>query len=198
MSLVTLVSGGLDSTLMAVLAKEEGIQQFPLFINYGQLCKSQEWQVCERNFKKLKLPKPVVMNMPGFGKNILSGLTNRKLRINEDAFLPGRNLLFLVMAGSYAYQNNCKSISIGFLSEGSRLFPDQGLAFLEKSMDVINEALGTKGQLKIIAPLINFTKKDVISIAAKKGIMNTYSCHKGLKKACGVCVSCLEIKNAMT
>ena len=36
MSIVTLVSGGLDSTLVAKLAQEQGLQIFPLFVDYGQ------------------------------------------------------------------------------------------------------------------------------------------------------------------
>ena len=35
--IVTLVSGGFDSTLMSLMAQEEGIQLFPLFVDYGQL-----------------------------------------------------------------------------------------------------------------------------------------------------------------
>ena len=47
MSLVTLTSGGLDSTLMVVLAKEEAVDQYPLFINYGQRSLKREWQACQ-------------------------------------------------------------------------------------------------------------------------------------------------------
>lgn len=32
MGIVTLVSGGIDSTLMSLMAHEEGIQLFPLFV----------------------------------------------------------------------------------------------------------------------------------------------------------------------
>ncbi len=46
MSMVTLVSGGLDSTVMAVLAKEEGLTQHPLFIDYGQLGCRRELRAC--------------------------------------------------------------------------------------------------------------------------------------------------------
>src|SRR3989338_9493726 len=104
MSMVTLVSGGLDSTLMALLAKEEGLTQYPLFIDYGQICKDAEWKACSVAHDRYGLPKPSVMNVNGFGKLIASGLTNASLRINEDAFLPGRNLLFLLAGSAYAYQ----------------------------------------------------------------------------------------------
>ena len=44
MSFVNLVSGGLDSTLVGVMAKEEGVEHFPLFIDYGQRAARKEWE----------------------------------------------------------------------------------------------------------------------------------------------------------
>jgi len=104
MALVTLVSGGLDSTLMAVLAKAEGSVQYPLFIDYGQLCKNREWSACLALHKHFGLPRPVRMKLSGYGEIVSSGLTDRSKRVNEDAFLPGRNLLFLLAGSAYACQ----------------------------------------------------------------------------------------------
>ncbi len=132
MSLVILTSGGLDSTLVAVLAKEDGIEQFPLFIDYGQICRDQELEACIRVFSRLGLPNPEVMNLAGFGKLIPSGLTDRGMRINEDAFLPGRNLLFLLAGCAYAYKTKSSGVAIGFLSEQSHIFPDQTIEFYRK------------------------------------------------------------------
>lgn len=58
MSIVTLVSGGLDSTLMSVLAKEEGLNLFPLFVDYGQICGEKEWEACLRVHSRFELPAP--------------------------------------------------------------------------------------------------------------------------------------------
>ena len=52
MSVVPLVSGGLDSTLMSVLADDEGLTQYPLFIDYGQRSAAMEWQACRKLFSK--------------------------------------------------------------------------------------------------------------------------------------------------
>ena len=46
MSIVTLVSGGLDSTLVALLARDEGLEQYPLFVDYGQRAKDKELSAC--------------------------------------------------------------------------------------------------------------------------------------------------------
>ena len=194
MSMITLVSGGLDSTLMAVLAKDEHLKQFPIFIDYGQRARRQEWSTCQRLFDKLKLPEPVRMDLRGFGKIIPSGLTNSKLRLNEDAYLPGRNLLFLLVAGSYAYTNNCGAIAIGLLNDKHHLFPDQTRAFLKDAGKLF--VLTFKRKIKIVTPLMKFTKKDVAALAKRKKISGTYSCHSGRIEPCGKCISCLEFINA--
>ncbi len=196
MSLVTLVSGGLDSTLMAVLAKEEGVTQFPLFIDYGQICRDQELKACIAVHKMLDLPPPIAMNVSGFGNLISSGLTDRNKRVNEDAFLPGRNLLFLLAGSAYVYQNNCDAMAIALLSEDSHIFPDQTSEFIGKTQELIALAMGR--DIKIIAPLMQFSKADVLYLAEKKGIYGTYSCHAGTEKPCGLCVSCIERINAST
>jgi 7-cyano-7-deazaguanine synthase len=142
MSLVTLVSGGIDSTLISILAKEEGISQFPLYVDYGQICKEQELKACLAIHDKFGLPYPEVMNLSGFGNLISSGLTNPNMNVNEDAFLPGRNLLFLLVGSAYAYQQNSHSVAIGLLSEEHHLFPDQTAEFVKKAQALISFALG--------------------------------------------------------
>jgi len=194
MSLVTLVSGGLDSTLMAIMAQEEGLAQFPLFIDYGQICRNQEWNACLTVHSKFGLPRPVMMNLRGFGQLIPSGLTKHGMRVNEDAFLPGRNLLFLLAGCAYAYKTKSNAVAIGLLSEESHLFPDQTSGFVKSTEALIDLAMGY--DIRIITPLMSFTKHDVLEMAKKKGIDGTYSCHAGTIPPCGVCVSCQEAKRA--
>ena len=110
MSIVPLVSGGLDSTLVAYLAKEEGIQQFPLFVDYGQRSRDRELAACRSAMAKLQLPDLKVADLSGYGRLIKSGLTDPNQRVLEDAFTPGRNLLFLLVAAAYAFQRDADAI----------------------------------------------------------------------------------------
>jgi 7-cyano-7-deazaguanine synthase len=190
MSMVTLVSGGLDSTLMSVLAKEEGVTLFPLFVDYGQLCIDHEWEACIYVHKQFSLPSPIRMDLAGYGKTIPSGLTSKSLRVNEDAFLPGRNLLFLLAACSYAYSKNANAVAIGLLSEETHIFPDQTNDFIEKAQNTINVALDR--HIRIVTPLMNLNKHDVLAMAKKKGIEGTYSCHSGTLPTCGSCIACRQ------
>src|ERR1039458_4641334 len=121
MSIVTLVSGGLDSTLVAKLAQEEGVRQYPLFIDYGQRSRDRELAACRRAMADLYLPEPTIADLAGFGALIHSGLTDPKLHIVEDAFTPGRNMLFLLTAAAHAYQVNADAIAIGLLHEDTSL-----------------------------------------------------------------------------
>lgn len=104
MSIVTLVSGGLDSTLVAKLAQEQGLQIFPLFVDYGQRARDRELAACKLAMQKLGLPEPEIAGLSGFGRLIRSGLTDPTLHIIDDAFTPGRNMLFLLTAAAYAHQ----------------------------------------------------------------------------------------------
>lgn len=194
MGIVTLVSGGLDSTLMSLMAQEEGIQLFPLFVDYGQLGAAKEWEVCRRLHDKHHLPAVTRMDLSGFGKTIPSGITNSNLRINEDAFLPGRNLLLVLAGAAYAFKVQANGVAFGLLNPAQHLFPDQTREFAEASEAMIETAMGRR--LRVLTPLIAFSKSDVLAMAKARGLTGTYSCHAGDDTPCGVCVACLEIINA--
>lgn len=192
MSFVNLVSGGLDSTLIGVMAKEDHIDHYPLFIDYGQRAAKREWDICKTVHKALGLPEPKRMDLSGFGRIIASGLTCEKLDINSDAFTPGRNLMFLLMGSAYAYQLGVPAVAIGLLSEKFSLFPDQRPLFLLQAETAITTAMGL--QIKVLTPLIELGKSDVVRLSVAKGISGTYSCHTGDLVPCGRCIACLEFQ----
>lgn len=190
MSIVTLVSGGLDSTVMAMLAKEEGLTQFPLFIDFGQLGRDRELQACRANFLKHELPTPQVASLGGYGVLLSSGLTDPNKHILDDAFLPCRNLMFLTVGAAYAFQCGAATLGIGLLDETFHLFPDQTKVFLTDAEALLTKSLGKP--IKLVAPLMSFSKAEVLEIAKAKGITGTYSCHAGTETPCGVCIACRE------
>jgi 7-cyano-7-deazaguanine synthase len=113
----------------------------------------------------------------------------------DDAFLPGRNLLFLLIGAARAYQNGCAAVAIGLLDPRSHLFGDQTQPFLQKAQAVLGCALGLP--LRVLAPLIQLNKADVLALAGRLGVMGTYSCHRGDRQPCGKCISCREIRGAL-
>ncbi len=190
MSIVTLVSGGLDSTVMAALTRDEGLEQFPLFIDYGQINRDRELAACRRNFRKHGLPEPKVAMFGGYGTLLSSGLTDPNKNILEDAFLPCRNLMFLTTGAAYAYQCGATAVSIGLLDDVFSLFPDQTKGFVLNTEALLSRCLGKP--IKLVTPLMSFSKGDVIKLAKAMEITGTYSCHAGTEAPCGVCVACRE------
>ncbi len=192
MSIITLVSGGLDSTLVARMGQEIGLEQHPLFIDYGQRARNRELAACRQAMAKLGLPQPKVAELAGYGALIRSGLTNPGLRVVEDAFTPGRNLLFLLVGAAHAAQVGADAVAIGLLNEETSLFPDQTRGFLASAEATLALALGRP--IKVLAPLAEFYKRDVVELARGKGIQGTYSCHIGDESPCGRCIACREFQ----
>ena len=189
---VCLASGGLDSTLCLHLLRERGLGVLPLYVNYGQRNHRREWGALSAACAFNRFPKPIQFDFSSFGTIIRSGLTDPKLRVNEDAFTPTRNLLFLVLAGAVASSKGIRNIVIGLLAERTTIFPDQSDHFLRATEIALSESVGA--QVQIHCPLRDMTKQDVVKLASVRGISDFYSCHSGTKRPCGKCIACLEYK----
>lgn len=194
MDVVTLVSGGLDSTLLAYLIREEGLDQLPLFIDYGQLGRTRELESCRRNMRKLGLKAPRVVRFAQLGKLMPCGLTDTNKHIVNEAFLPGRNAMFVTLAASVARYHGARVVAIGLLDEAFSIFPDQTRSFLFEAQGFLSRSLGVT--IRVRAPLMTFSKKDVVAAAKSVGIAGTYSCHAGGARPCGKCISCREFIGA--
>jgi 7-cyano-7-deazaguanine synthase len=180
-----------DSSVLGALYAEKGVEVWPLFIDYGQLAVEQEWAACRRIMASLGAHEPTRMDLHGYGETLPSGLTSPNVDINRDAFLPARNLLMVVAAAALAFQRGAAQVVIGLFDESARLFPDQSFTFLERAEDAIEEALGLR--IRVVAPLIETSKQEVLALLEGLAIDQTYSCHRGGTEPCGECVSCLEI-----
>ena len=193
MSIVTLLSGGLDSCLMSLLIKETNRVQKLLFINYGQLNYKNEFHSAKNHAKIFGLPTITKIDLSGFSRVITSGLTDARLDIVKDGFLPGRNLLFILTAAAFAIKEKCNVVSMGLLHQDTAIFPDQTDEFILSAEHTIEKALGEK--IKILTPLREFCKSDVVKMAKSKNIKTYYSCHKGDDTPCGKCISCKEFES---
>lgn len=196
MSLVVLMSGGVDSSVAAAVAVEDGIEVIPVFVNYGQRALEQELTACRAVCATLGLPAPEVVDLSGYGRSIPSGLTRPDLDLRDDAFLPGRNLLFLLTGASIAFSRGAAGVVMGLLDDSVAIFPDQRRDFVGEAAGAIRRALGA--DMAILTPLIDVPKATVIRMAAERGLVDTYSCHAGSNQPCGRCIACLEIRNSVT
>jgi 7-cyano-7-deazaguanine synthase len=199
-SIISLVSGGVDSLVMSKIIEDQGSTLFPVFLDYGQIAAEKEWDACREVFKECGLPEVFRANLSEYGKLFPSGLTDISKDIYSDAFLPGRNMLLLLIGCVYGYRKKGDAVAIGLLSEEEHLFPDQTEEFIVNANFALNSALFKEEdkKLMIVTPLINFNKIQVIKLAEEYNIPieKTYSCHSGKDAYCGKCIACKEILNS--
>ena len=112
----------------------------------------------------------------------------------KNVWVPNRNGLFLNIAASFADSEDFDYIIIGANLEESATFPDNTKEFTECAEKLFEYS--TQNHPKVLAPLINCTKNDIVKLAVENRIPLNYvqSCYLGGDKHCGKCESLYEIK----
>lgn len=195
-NVIILLSGGLDSLVsVALLTSQYNIIK-ALHINYGQKPAKKEFEACQDicQYYNIELE---VLNLDWYEK--ISNISQENIRsTNEKSYwLPNRNGLFLNIAASYADALNCKYIAIGANKEEAQVFSDNSIEFVNCATKLFETS--TQDKVNVIAPLINYDKKEIISKALE---LNTplelvWSCYDDKEKHCGICPSCVFLKNAL-
>jgi 7-cyano-7-deazaguanine synthase len=189
LKVVVMSSGGVDSSVTMFLLKKEGHDVHPVHVNYGHFAEGHEWQSCQRMCEFLGVNKPVKISVGGLDV-IPSSLVKSGLDIEKDAFLPTRNLMFVVLGSAYAFGIGSNVVALGILA--NPIFPDQKPEFFRVAEECVNEALGKR--VRILTPLIELDKRETLKLARKYSLPLeiTYYCHAGTAEPCGKCISCKE------
>ena len=207
MKAVCLLSGGMDSSTLAYLARSRGYEILALHLNYGQRTERKEL-LCARKIAGLLNAKVFVeINLEYFARFGMSSLTDEKIVVEEydpdreqipNTYVPFRNANLLSIATSFAEAQGADAIFIGVQSLDYSGYPDCRPQFIEAFQKVID--LGTKDTTKItlFAPFITMTKTDILKEGLKLGVPyeHTWSCYRNGAKACGTCGSCHFRKEA--
>ena len=209
---IILLSGGLDSTTCATIAKEDGYDLHGLTINYGQKhnYELKAAKLVAQNFK-FNSHAVIDIDLASFGGSSLVSKEievpkNRNLGIKDDipsTYVPARNTIFLSIALAKAETINAFDIFIGVNAIDYSGYPDCRPEFIlqfEKMMNVATkDAVQNIGKYKIHTPLIKLTKAEIIKKGQQLGIdyQITSSCYSPNKygQPCGQCDACkLRIK----
>ena len=209
---IILLSGGLDSTTCAAIAKKDGYDLHGLTINYGQKHNYElnAAKLVAQNFK-FNSHAVIDIDLASFGGSSLVSKEievpkNRNLGIKDDipsTYVPARNTVFLSIALAKAETINAFDIFIGVNAIDYSGYPDCRPEFIfqfEKMMNVATkDAVQNIGKYKIHTPLIKLTKAEIIKKGQQLGIdyQITSSCYSPNKygQPCGQCDACkLRIK----
>jgi len=196
---VVLLSGGLDSSTVLFMAKAGGFTPHALIFDYGQRHR-REIESAKKIARFAKCKYTVIkINLPWK----CSALLDRKIPLRKVArvggipatYVPSRNLIFLSFAASYAEAIKADAIFIGANQIDFSGYPDCRRVFLkalEKTLEVGTKR-GVRGKpLKIIAPLLDKGKSEIIKTGLRLGVPYemTFSCYRGTRLSCGRCDSC--------
>jgi 7-cyano-7-deazaguanine synthase len=109
-------------------------------------------------------------------------------------YVPGRNLIFLSIAVSWAEVIGAEAIFIGANVRDYSGYPDCRLNFLKSFQRTADLATRKTTNIVIKAPLINMSKARIVDEGRRLGIdfTATSSCYDPLEEGreCGVCSSC--------
>jgi len=187
--IVILLSGGVDSSTMALLYKNEGFDLYPLFVDYGQPSSKREWSSCESVCKFLKLSRgPKKFSVPFLSKLNKSTETQ--------GFFPFRNAILVTLGALHGYSIGANAVALGIIGKGGVPFPDCSQEFIVSLSNTLS--LSVNSSTKVFAPFLNFSKEEVLcyGMQSKFPYQITYSCYFAGTKHCGRCLSCLNRKQA--
>lgn len=202
---IILLSGGLDSLVALGAYKEEYGIKFALTFNYGQKSAKQEIDSSKRICEYYKI-KHKIINLEWLKEITQTSLVSDN-NIPTDNFgtvdsakqvwVPNRNGLFLNIAACFADSYNYDYIIFGANKDEGQTFPDNTEQFRAKMSEVFLSS--TIKQPKVIAPLINYSKNDIVRIAAENNVPLELvrSCYCSGDLHCGVCESCRHLKSAL-
>ncbi|MFA4860334.1 7-cyano-7-deazaguanine synthase QueC [Methanoregula sp.] len=201
MKAVCLLSGGMDSSTLAYVAKSKGYEILALHLNYGQRTENKERACAKKIAGLLEAREFLELDVGYFTRFGASSLTDKTIAVEEfdparahvpNTYVPFRNANLLSIATSFAEAKGADAIFIGVQSLDYSGYPDCRPAFIEAFQNVIN--LGTKDSTKITlyTPFISMTKTDILREGQKLGVPYeyTWSCYRNEGKACGTCGSC--------
>ncbi|MCD4783667.1 MAG: 7-cyano-7-deazaguanine synthase QueC [Candidatus Eremiobacteraeota bacterium] len=206
---LVLLSGGIDSSLMLTLVKEQRDDEvYAMSFDYGQRNKTELNAAIFQAIKfGVKDHLIITIDMSSIGG---SSLTDRNMNVPKDrhdsgfnwsipsTYVPARNSVFLSFALGWAEVLGVEEIYIGANSLDFAGYPDCRPEYFEAFEKMANlstrRGMEKKFTIKIRTPLIRMSKEEIISEAINKGVdlSKTFSCYDPdyRSRACGHCDAC--------
>lgn len=207
MKAVGIISGGLDSTVLAYFLKRMSEDLYLLSFDYGQK-HVKELEMAAKTAADLKATHEVV-NLQSITRLISASALTGTGKVPEGHYasenmaatvVPNRNAIMLAIAYGWAVNLKADTVSIGVHAGDHPIYPDCRDTFID-SFDAM-ERLATEGysnpNLVLSAPFVHKTKAEVVALGQELGVPfdKTWSCYVGGKTHCGRCGTCVERKEA--
>jgi 7-cyano-7-deazaguanine synthase len=205
---VVLLSGGLDSTTVLAIAKNDGFVPYALSFRYGQRHET-ELAAAARVASAVGAAEHVIadVNLNVFGGSALTAQIDvPKQRTDAEmsrgipiTYVPARNTVFLSIALAWAEVLEADDIFVGVNALDYSGYPDCRPEYISAFEQMANlatkAAVEGRQRIQIHAPLIELSKAQIIQRGLALGVDYgiTHSCYDPDSdgRACGSCDSCL-------
>jgi 7-cyano-7-deazaguanine synthase len=204
MKVVSLLSGGLDSTTLLAKLVDEKHEVYPVNIDYGQrhvIERAAAIRIAERMTEAPLL----LVNLDEALKPILfrsnSALVNPDIPVPDGHYtdesmaitvVPNRNMMLLSIATAYAVSIGAQEVAYAPHAGDHARYPDCRPSFVHAMESAIG--LCDESPIRLYTPFLNLTKTDIVRYGTLIGapLELTYSCYKGGANHCGRCGTCVE------
>jgi 7-cyano-7-deazaguanine synthase len=201
---VVLLSGGMDSCVTAALAAQDHRLAL-LHSSYGQRTEARERQAFDDIAAHYAAPFRLHVDQRYLTRIGGSALTDPSIAVPDAdliaaqagqipiTYVPFRNAHFLAVAVSWAEVLGARRIFIGAVEQDSSGYPDCRPAYYQAFNEVIRRGTRPETQVEICAPLIGWSKAEIIRKGVELGapLHLTWSCYQSSDLACGSCDSCV-------
>jgi 7-cyano-7-deazaguanine synthase len=201
MKAVCLLSGGMDSSTLAYVAKNMGYEIYALHMTYGQRTENRERQCAQKIAHMLGAREFLEISLEYFARIGGSSLTDRELEIADheegeegipSTYVPFRNANLLSIATSFAESRGADAIFIGVQASDYAGYPDCRPEFIEAFQRVIDLGTADHTCIRLVTPFVRLNKTDILRKGLALGVPyeHTWSCYRSDGPACGRCDSC--------
>lgn len=195
MKTTVLLSGGLDSTVLAWKLAEEGHRVYPVSIDYGQrhirelqaaalVCHAGGWLPNRITLPTIQTEKPEIPD---------GHYTDTVMKATVS---PNRNMILLAVATAWAMVRGCEAVVYAAHTGDHTIYPDcrpEFVAALAKAIE-----LGNWDAPTLLAPFVSWSKTEIVREGHRLGapMHLTWSCYRGGTRHCGKCGTCVERREA--
>jgi 7-cyano-7-deazaguanine synthase len=190
-------SGGADSTICLHWALEKYEKVSAITFDYGQRHRIElecAAKICQRIGVEQKVVTLESLSQLG-GNSLMDHDAEIESLEGQlpNTFVPGRNLLFMTLAGAWAWQIGAKHLVTGVCETDYSGYPDcreETMQALEQSLN-----LGMESSFSIHTPLMHVDKAASITMAKEldgclSSLAHSHTCYEGNFPPCGSCPSC--------
>ena len=201
---LVVASGGLDSTVAAAMCKASGLDVTLAHFTYGSRAQAPELKAVKEIAKAMDVPYRVI-DMPVYSPEDSPLLqADSEIAGGEEGaefaheWVPARNLVMLAFATAYAEANGFQRLVLGNNMEEAGAYPDNEPEFIDRFNDLLDFAVGSSANLRVIMPVGNLMKSEIVAQGLKVNapMDKTWSCYRSGEKHCGTCGPCFMRRTA--